>query len=368
MTLRAPNPVPVPTIPTGIVNLPRQSRSGRDGSVERRRAACPRPPRGVRSRGPARPSCSARSAARRGSRGGRSSRFPARSGGSRPGSTTPTRQAWFPGFMSRSMPNSAAWPPAYGKNVRSFPSTEPSTVAVSATSFTRTQATSPMRGFDGCQVAGPFRQPRTLLPSGRGRALRERARPGSLRALLAEELLDLGDELGGRREVALSARGRGCGVLGVARLQLLDVVGDLVVLGRRSLSGWCRTACPPRRVRPCRSWLPRAGPHAERAPGLPWGSRSPRCSGGRWPRGSPTPILARGRSCSARRRYRSAPRSGSDGPRGERRAPDRRRCRTGGRAGCGAPPRAEPPGSKPARRRTSWRGRGPGCSSVFHRR
>src|SRR5262249_38776783 len=55
--------------------------------------------------------------------------------------------------------------------------------------------------------------------------------PNSVWTWLEEKLLDLGDELGGRRQIARTGLGGRRGLLGcVTRLELLDVVRDLRVL------------------------------------------------------------------------------------------------------------------------------------------
>ena len=131
--------------------------------------------------------------------------FPARSTAC---STTPTRHTWIRASC-RSMPRSAL---AARERTRGCPSTEPSTPRFLA----RIPNVKPgdvaeprLRRMPGdadlVGGAGRGRDER-----GRGRARGRRSGPGSLRTLLAEELLDLGDELGGRREVAWSGRrGRG---------------------------------------------------------------------------------------------------------------------------------------------------------------
>src|SRR5881396_2653812 len=58
-----------------------------------------------------------------------------------------------------------------------------------------------------------------------------RARSHSLRPLLPEKLLELGDELRGGRQIAGFGR-LGGWFLGVARLELFDIAGDLGVLPR----------------------------------------------------------------------------------------------------------------------------------------
>src|SRR2546421_488780 len=85
-------------------------------------------------------------------------------------------------------------------------------------------------------VRGSRSRPRTATtaaqPASADRRTTESLRgPRSLGALLTQELLDLGDQLGRRRKVASLAWLDAPRLLGVARLELLDVGGDLRVLG-----------------------------------------------------------------------------------------------------------------------------------------